>query len=286
VTGGLGTAFDTTLIALVMSIILMIPMSWLHKQEEDLLSSIGGYSNEELLMRLDLGVQDRTGVAVPQGPPGADGEAFRKWTGKLEEFGEQLSRNIGAAWERADAQLRKAGQDWAESVKSTGDRVVENAHRGWDDVRAALEEEARRRGEQMKALEGFVAAVNTMESVPVAKLDEALKVLSELGSGIADWLPVRLEQQLEAISQIADQYGALEKNLRESAQAVSGSLPLKETLETVARGTEQLGTSVESLDSTLSELNDSLSELRGRRGWLSRKSKRAPKAGADPQGKE
>ncbi|MEZ5299145.1 MAG: MotA/TolQ/ExbB proton channel family protein [Verrucomicrobiales bacterium] len=55
VTGGLGIAFDTTLLALVMSIIVSIPASALQKSEEDLLNSIDQYCNENLLKRLDDG---------------------------------------------------------------------------------------------------------------------------------------------------------------------------------------------------------------------------------------
>ncbi len=55
VTGGLATAFDTTLLALVYSIILSLPMSSLQKIEEDNLTHIDAYCNEILLPRLNDG---------------------------------------------------------------------------------------------------------------------------------------------------------------------------------------------------------------------------------------
>ncbi len=55
VTGGLATAFDTTLLALIYSIILSLPMSSLQKIEEDNLSNIDAYCNEILLPRLNDG---------------------------------------------------------------------------------------------------------------------------------------------------------------------------------------------------------------------------------------
>lgn len=52
VTRGLGVAFDTSLIALAMSLVLSIPASYLQKGEDDLLNSVGEYCNENLLKRL------------------------------------------------------------------------------------------------------------------------------------------------------------------------------------------------------------------------------------------
>lgn len=52
VTAGLATAFNTTLIALVMSIVIMFPANSLQKSEEDLLTSIDQYCNDHLMPRL------------------------------------------------------------------------------------------------------------------------------------------------------------------------------------------------------------------------------------------
>lgn len=58
VTSGLATAFDTTLIALVMSLLVMFPTSSMQKAEEDLLNWVDEYCNENLLKRL----KDASGV--------------------------------------------------------------------------------------------------------------------------------------------------------------------------------------------------------------------------------
>ena len=55
VTGGLSTAFDTTLLALIYAILLSLPMSSLQKIEEDLLNHVDAYCNEILLPRLNDG---------------------------------------------------------------------------------------------------------------------------------------------------------------------------------------------------------------------------------------
>jgi biopolymer transport protein ExbB/TolQ len=52
VTTGLALAFDTTLVALVASILVMLPMSWLAKAEERLIEDVDDYCVTNLLRRL------------------------------------------------------------------------------------------------------------------------------------------------------------------------------------------------------------------------------------------
>jgi biopolymer transport protein ExbB/TolQ len=52
VTGGLGVAFDTTLLALVMSILIMFPASAVQRIEEGLLGEVDDYCAEILVRRL------------------------------------------------------------------------------------------------------------------------------------------------------------------------------------------------------------------------------------------
>ena len=61
VTSGLGVAFDTTLLALVMSIFIMFPTSSLQKAEDDFLARVDDYCRQHLIARLDD--TDRAGEA-------------------------------------------------------------------------------------------------------------------------------------------------------------------------------------------------------------------------------
>jgi len=56
VTSGLGTAFDTTLLGLVLAMFLQFPMSSLAKKEDDNLNDIDAFCNEILLPRLEDGM--------------------------------------------------------------------------------------------------------------------------------------------------------------------------------------------------------------------------------------
>lgn len=66
VTGGLATAFDTTLVALVMSLIIKFPMASMQKAEDSLLNWVDEYCNENLIRRL----KDNRESPLPAGPDG------------------------------------------------------------------------------------------------------------------------------------------------------------------------------------------------------------------------
>ena len=53
VTSGLGVAFDTTLVALVMSILIMFPANAVQRMEEDLLTRVDDYCTQRLVQRLE-----------------------------------------------------------------------------------------------------------------------------------------------------------------------------------------------------------------------------------------
>jgi biopolymer transport protein ExbB/TolQ len=56
VTYGLGQAFETTMIALCMSLLLMLIMSWLQRSEDRLLAAIDDYCMEHLLHKVSVSV--------------------------------------------------------------------------------------------------------------------------------------------------------------------------------------------------------------------------------------
>jgi biopolymer transport protein ExbB/TolQ len=86
VTSGLGVAFDTTLLALVMSIFIMFPASSLQKAEEEYLDRVSQYCHRHLISRLD------------DGNVGASGQAGD--TAVIQRTAERLADELLAALER------------------------------------------------------------------------------------------------------------------------------------------------------------------------------------------
>ncbi len=125
VTGGLATAFDTTLVALVMSMLVMFPSSSMQKAEEDLLNSVDEYCNENLLKRLDdgqTGVQlgGATDTAVIRQALNAE---LTAWSKKLEAIGSTISDRVVESWDRIDERVRLEQVENVEQIKDV-DSIV------------------------------------------------------------------------------------------------------------------------------------------------------------------
>ena len=121
--GGLGTAFDTTLLALIMSMLVKIPASALQKNEEDLITSVDEYCNENLLRRLndgrDGGVE--RGAVGPNGDPAVFREAveqalgtqhaeMERWLGKLDAIGGRLTQQVSKGWDDVNERIEEQQQ--------------------------------------------------------------------------------------------------------------------------------------------------------------------------------
>jgi len=168
VTKGLGVAFDTTLIALIMSLLVMFPTSTMQKAEEDLLNGIDEYCNENLLKRLTESDAHGLGSgnyradirqAVDAAIAGNSGSLLEQMDamqarmaslqdGQLQQF-EQLSQTVDSGTsavdqkmleltDRADGAQKQLGQtlqDAAEQIRTHFTAV----ERGMDSLNSVLE---------------------------------------------------------------------------------------------------------------------------------------------------
>ena len=102
VTGGLGTAFDTTFLALVISVFLAFPLTLCEKIEDRLLSQIDGVVRDAVLSLSPLG----SGEIASQSGEGSGGGYGSKATDNLEKpspkeiFGDDIAGLISDAFEK------------------------------------------------------------------------------------------------------------------------------------------------------------------------------------------
>jgi DNA-directed RNA polymerase subunit RPC12/RpoP len=164
ITGGLGTAFDTTLIALSMAMILTFPISSLQKMEGDVLSQVDEYTNEYLLRRLEDG---RGGATAGGGASSGEVQRllekalakhrveFAAWHEELKGLGTKLAGDLHTSWQSIDErQLERLRQTedtlgkFIDKVAAIGGEVGEQVHAAWGEVNGKFaEEQARRAGE-------------------------------------------------------------------------------------------------------------------------------------------
>jgi biopolymer transport protein ExbB/TolQ len=108
VTTGLGVAFDTTLIALIMSLFIMFPTSSLQKAEEGFLAAVEDYCNLNLVRRLD----DRVGEFAADDLQQA----------VAHEVARQLERGAGDPSDRLARVLERLEQSLARAETRTSER--------------------------------------------------------------------------------------------------------------------------------------------------------------------
>ncbi|MEX0820079.1 MAG: MotA/TolQ/ExbB proton channel family protein [Pirellulaceae bacterium] len=120
--GGLGTAFDTTLLALIMSMIVKIPTSALQKSEDGLVTIADEYCNENLLRRLNDG---REGGAErgAGGGSGVDARVFRE--------------AVEAAMGTHHAEL----ESWLQKLDAIGSKLTTHVVKGWTDINSKMKEQ-------------------------------------------------------------------------------------------------------------------------------------------------
>ncbi len=178
VTTGLGVAFDTTLLALVMSILIMFPASALQKAEEDLLVAIEDYTDERLVPRLEDPQRDAPAPeeqviqeAVARAMAAHHAE-LRGWLDRLGQIGETLTGQVVSGWQKVDEQLRlrqaeqleQLGRWAAARQREASDELSETQRNLLRDFRSHLEgmaaevrrvqeDGAHRQGEQLAAVE-------------------------------------------------------------------------------------------------------------------------------------
>jgi len=124
ITGGLGVAFDTTLVALMMSLMLKFPASSLQKAEEDLLNWVDEYCNENLLKRL----KEAGGERVPE--PSEVGKIIQRAIdqnlAEVVEHARKTVREMNEQSQAAQQQLTQIVRDSANTAAGAAISLAEH----------------------------------------------------------------------------------------------------------------------------------------------------------------
>jgi biopolymer transport protein ExbB/TolQ len=178
VTSGLGVAFDTTLVALVMSLIVSFPTRSMQKAEEDLLNRIDEYCNEKLLKRLN----DAGGVADVAGHTQLLVESMSK---ALSTSQEDVLANLSEVVEKMGAvQVAQVKQtaELSEAVTGHLARLAKSADQQNDKIEDKLGATLAKVEKQAKAsMDKNAASVEEHFGRLAESLTSLNKVLSELG---------------------------------------------------------------------------------------------------------
>ncbi len=229
VTSGLALAFDTTLVALCMSVIISFPAHSLQKSEEDLLTWVDEYCGENLLKRLN----DAGGVS------------------DVASHTETLAQSLGAA----------VADEQREIV-----RELRDAAQGMSRVQG---EQAKQFNALAKSIDGQSKAIEQRAIDHQAKVEEGLTRMTEevekAVSRLADRLSETADGRADQIEEDARAHrAAIEEALRETFAPVRqamdellerGGAAQKEGLETINAHVAALGEGIQSLNDVLGKLD-------------------------------
>jgi biopolymer transport protein ExbB/TolQ len=298
VTSGLGIAFDTTLLALVMSIFIMFPSSSLQKSEEDFLAIIEDYCDERLLQRLvDDHAEERSDSRIIEEAIAREMAShhaeLRSWQERLTQIGETLTAQVVTGWEKIDEQLRIRQQNqidqlsrWAsERQREASDELSETQRSLMRDFRTSLEgmaaasrrlqeEGAHRIDDQLAGIERLHRRLQEEQQGAASVHREQSQALSASAEQLSHTLARIRSEATEARDEGTRQLGAMGEGIREiatSARNFHQELALLEESQVRALGeaSERLGNTLERLDSRLAAIGDeSEMRLRESRGQI------------------
>ncbi|SMP50525.1 MotA/TolQ/ExbB proton channel family protein [Neorhodopirellula lusitana] len=202
--GGLGTAFDTTLLALIMSMLVKIPASALQKSEEDLITNVDEYCNENLLRRLN---DDREGGAERSGSGGT---------------GSRDTKIFRDAVEQALGTQHAEMERWLEKLDAIGARMTKQVSQGWDEVNDRIESQQ----------EKHVQTLHTQQLDQQANLQAQLDQMANAADKIQSTLNTLAEQTASMQTQVNDTFAQTHNTLREHLGGVqTGLSSLSQVLE-------------------------------------------------------
>jgi hypothetical protein len=259
ITGGLGVAFDTTLVALIMSLMLKFPASSLQKAEEDLLNWVDEYCNENLLKRLkeepeDVAPSDTISQRIQKSidaSMAAHHAELRTWTQKLSEIGSTLTDQILKGWSSIQGDLQKQHAQRLLQVNEAVagmSRVVERLGAAATQLSEMQQAQTQQLTQTAEAIDGSVRNVEQRADEHLGRLE------ANFGQ--------TLEQTRQALAELTAKTEAAHRSVTDST---------RDSAEAAQRWMEGMQKGVEGLNQVLGELGEKQvivrTEAAPRRGW-------------------
>jgi hypothetical protein len=210
VTAGLGVAFDTTALALALSIILMFTQHYVDRAEGSLLAEVDRRVDAELSGRF---------AAVSSAPDGQMA-AFRRMTETMVRSLDDLMRRQAEQWR---ASVEAAGQRWTQTADAVGRQLQAS-------LAGALAESLKAHARQVASAEEAAAEKNRRHWGEVQRtLSRAAETLAATQVALVDKAEV-LGRAVEGTAYVAK----LEETLNHNLAALAGAKNFEDTVMSLA----------------------------------------------------
>jgi len=217
ITGGLGTSFDTTLVALAMAMILTFPVSALQKLEGDVIGEVDEYTNEYLLRRLEDGrggpdqqssvsridMQEVVNTALKAHRAELDG-----WTTQLKSLGKTVADDLFESWKKIDetqteriAKTEDSLGRFMGQLDGMGEKLASKVEEGWSKASDSLYEKNASHAQQLSEM--IASTRDEIASMATAAEDargRAAELMGEAASNVQEYTH-SLQQSLSGLAE-------------------------------------------------------------------------------------
>lgn len=211
VTSGLAVAFDTTLVALVMSLIVMFPTSSMQQSEEDLLNWVDEYCNENLVKRLNDEAQtNRSAASDPETIRKAVDQAMtahhaelQAWTKKLESIGPALTKQVVKGWQEVQAELQEEHKDKLTQASEAVTAMSEKQQELLGQIQAVQEQMTELQQQQLQQMQ---AAMTGLSERTAGVQEQVAESMAESAESMQACF-ARLTEGLESLNNVLSSLG-------------------------------------------------------------------------------
>jgi len=232
VTNGLALAFETTLLALIMSMCVMFPTSSIQQSEENLISSVDEFCIDTLLPRLQDGKHDGASnadeirEAVSEALKDQD-KQFLMWKDNLQTIGEHLNQQVASGMGDVFDRIRADYQEQMEAVNQ----------------KAASERQA------------LVMEVTEAQQKQYEQLATNISTMQSLATDLQDRIGSSQQEQVTALGQTVETIRSLATETQQqiATAQTSQAEQLAKTVETIRSLTSEMQEQISSTQKTQTE---------------------------------
>jgi len=249
VTKNLGTAFDTTLLALVLSVVITIPLTAFIRRENELLSEFDTFIDDLIISRLPPpepasikieNLEDSIDAAFRRYIPDPDRydevfsraidkaadtvqEKFNHLTNTYEDALAEVTKRLAGSLGKVTEQVEESMQRVVASVVETDKAMVENR-------KEIATEETNRLGGMLDSFQDRASTIATSYQERAESLETSTREGMDKSIGAATQLAAKLEEIREMAGSI-DKLLQLEASVEKSLKGLSTSDEFRKTLD-------------------------------------------------------
>ena len=251
VTGGLATAFDTTFLALVMSLLIMLPASGLQKYEEELLAETEGYCEKRFVRRLDDGpgkdtVERKIVEAAIAKEMARHHAKLEIWFKKLSSVGERITSSVEDGMHKV---MRDVESQQRANVEEINRWLNEKERESLARVHQSQEEVI---GQATASWEEIIKGTSSIHERAAKSVEGHFATLGDLAKETQNHHTESAKRQAEILGTMSDAASLLKRTfetLAVEAQKGRGEMvgELRRQLEEMGAATDQIGRVLERL---------------------------------------